>query len=46
MNRANLLLTELLAMLLDDTETKGPKTDSFAESKEFTAFPVFRPENS
>ncbi|MBQ6109131.1 MAG: hypothetical protein IJK97_13040, partial [Thermoguttaceae bacterium] len=45
MNRANLLLTELLAMLLD--EAGGPKqADSFAKSREFTAFPVFRPENS
>lgn len=46
MNRANLLLTELLAMLLDDTEAKSPKTDSFAESEEFINFPIFRPNDS
>lgn len=46
MNRANLLLTELLVMLLDDVEAEGPKTGSFAESREFINFPIFRPNDS
>jgi len=47
MNRANLLLTELLAMLLDDARSRKGESSgkSFAESEAFQNFPTFRPDD-